>query len=152
MLDRCRADKILNLKLFESLDGEGKLWKSSVTEQQGEVLLVSQFTLYATIKSASGYEYLVLISRPRGNHGGDTPFSDDGDCCACCRRAVLFRLAGGNKLDFHKAMPPGQAKEFYAVRPQMSTAAKHYIYVCCVSQTFSRTPTVPRGNRHCRRS
>ncbi|KAG8189123.1 hypothetical protein JTE90_028662 [Oedothorax gibbosus] len=40
--------KLLNIRLFE--DAEGKRWVHSVKEKQYEVLLVSQFTLYCTLK------------------------------------------------------------------------------------------------------
>ena len=41
------SDKLLRLKLFEA---EGAQWKRSVTEIDGEVLCVSQFTLFASVK------------------------------------------------------------------------------------------------------
>ena len=41
------SDKLLRLKLFEH---EGAQWKRSVTEIDGELLCVSQFTLFASVK------------------------------------------------------------------------------------------------------
>ncbi len=40
--------KILNLRLFESEDG--KRWNNSVIDRNYEILSVSQFTLYSTLK------------------------------------------------------------------------------------------------------
>ena len=42
------SSKLLNFRLFDSDDG--KRWAKGVKGIEGEVLLVSQFTLYATIK------------------------------------------------------------------------------------------------------
>ncbi|ETN58972.1 D-tyrosyl-tRNA(Tyr) deacylase [Anopheles darlingi] len=43
------ARKLLNIRLFEEA-GTGKRWMQSVTDQQLEVLCVSQFTLYHRLK------------------------------------------------------------------------------------------------------
>lgn len=40
--------KLLNLRIFE--DDKGKRWSTSVKDKQYEILLVSQFTLYCTLK------------------------------------------------------------------------------------------------------
>jgi D-tyrosyl-tRNA(Tyr) deacylase len=48
-------DKIVNSKLWSSAveagEGEGKPWRRSVKDIDGQVLVVSQFTLYATFPS-----------------------------------------------------------------------------------------------------
>ncbi|CAL5226948.1 g9832 [Coccomyxa viridis] len=62
----CR--KLLNFRIWPTDDGV-KAWDQSVSQKQYELLLVSQFTLYA--------------------------------------------LAKGNKPDYHLAMPPTKAKDFY---------------------------------------
>lgn len=62
------ARKVANIRLFD--DEEGKPWSKSVKDLKYNVLLQSQFTLYANMKK-------------------------------------------GNKPDFHMAMDPTNAKEFY---------------------------------------
>ncbi|ODV86214.1 hypothetical protein CANARDRAFT_196376 [[Candida] arabinofermentans NRRL YB-2248] len=55
------ASKVLKLRLFEDFSGEaetktewaGKPWQKTVVEAQGEILSVSQFTLYANIKKGA---------------------------------------------------------------------------------------------------
>ncbi|GMM47305.1 D-tyrosyl-tRNA(Tyr) deacylase [Pichia kluyveri] len=55
------ANKILKLRLFEDIDQSagtstewvGKPWMKSIIDIQGEILSVSQFTLYATIKKGT---------------------------------------------------------------------------------------------------
>mmetsp|Transcript_10037 Transcript_10037/g.20324 ORF Transcript_10037/g.20324 Transcript_10037/m.20324 type:complete len:135 (+) Transcript_10037:973-1377(+) len=42
--------KILNLKFWASTDEDSARWQQSVTEIGGEILLVSQFTLFAVYK------------------------------------------------------------------------------------------------------
>ena len=44
------ARKLLSLKLFDSADGAGKPWTQSALSLRLDVLLVSQFTLYAELK------------------------------------------------------------------------------------------------------
>lgn len=44
----CRVQKILNVRLFENNDGIR--WSQNVKQKDYEVLCVSQFTLYATLK------------------------------------------------------------------------------------------------------
>lgn len=61
------ANKILKARLWPK---EGKDWAGNVTDEAMEILLVSQFTLYAVFK--------------------------------------------GQKPDFHNAMPPNEAREFYS--------------------------------------
>ncbi|EIE24829.1 D-tyrosyl-tRNA deacylase [Coccomyxa subellipsoidea C-169] len=63
----CR--KLLNFRIWPSSDGS-KSWDQNVSQKGYELLLVSQFTLYA--------------------------------------------MAKGNKPDYHLAMPPDQAKDFYS--------------------------------------
>lgn len=46
------ASKVLKVKLWDDPDGEKK-WKKNVTEIEGEVLCVSQFTLLATTKKGN---------------------------------------------------------------------------------------------------
>ncbi|CAK0786173.1 hypothetical protein CVIRNUC_009386 [Coccomyxa viridis] len=60
--------KLLNFRIWPGDDGK-RGWDQSVSQKQYELLLVSQFTLYA--------------------------------------------LAKGNKPDYHLAMPPQRAKDFY---------------------------------------
>jgi len=43
------ANKILKIRLFE--DEGGSMWRKSIQDLQLEVLLVSQFTLYAKMKA-----------------------------------------------------------------------------------------------------
>ena len=43
--------KILNSRIFENPDSGGS-WKKSVVDVDGEILCVSQFTLYGRLKSA----------------------------------------------------------------------------------------------------
>ena len=45
------ARKILNSRLFNDQDS-GAMWKKSVMDVRGEVLCVSQFTLYGRVKSS----------------------------------------------------------------------------------------------------
>ncbi|GMG19108.1 unnamed protein product [Ambrosiozyma monospora] len=55
------ANKLLKLRLFESTSEEastktewlGKPWQNSIVDIKGEILSVSQFTLYANIKKGS---------------------------------------------------------------------------------------------------
>lgn len=44
------ADKILNLKLWE--DSKGTMWKENVKNLNYEILLVPNFTLYASVKGS----------------------------------------------------------------------------------------------------
>jgi D-tyrosyl-tRNA(Tyr) deacylase len=41
------ANKVLNMRLWEK---EGKAWNGSVMDIKGEVMAVSQFTLYGILK------------------------------------------------------------------------------------------------------
>ncbi|WWC91189.1 D-tyrosyl-tRNA(Tyr) deacylase [Kwoniella dendrophila CBS 6074] len=52
--------KILNIKLFEEEDGS--LWKKSVQEIDGEVLCVSQFTLYAGFNKGAKPEFRTAMT------------------------------------------------------------------------------------------
>lgn len=57
------VNKILNLKLY---DNEGKRWAKSVVDKQYEILCVSQFTLYYTLKS----------NKPSFHHAMPSPQSE----------------------------------------------------------------------------
>lgn len=85
------ANKIVKTKLWPSVDG-AQQWKQSVTDVKGDVLCVSQFTLFAKIKkgqkpdfhnAAKGPEAKELYDQvlakiqaglPEGNHVKDGVF------------------------------------------------------------------------------
>lgn len=54
--------KLLNLRLFD--DAEGKAWAASVQAISGDVLLVSQFTLYGTTKGNKPDFHLAMSTDP----------------------------------------------------------------------------------------
>jgi len=47
------ANSILKAKLFADADDESKYWKRNVVDIDGEVLLVSQFTLYGQLRKGA---------------------------------------------------------------------------------------------------
>jgi D-tyrosyl-tRNA(Tyr) deacylase len=53
--------KVLNLRLFEDPTGDGKRWNKSAKELDLEVLCISQFTLYHTIKGNKPDFHLVSV-------------------------------------------------------------------------------------------
>ena len=54
--------KLLNLRLFD--DAEGKAWAASVQAISGDVMLVSQFTLYGTTKGNKPDFHLAMSTEP----------------------------------------------------------------------------------------
>eukprot|EP00298_Acanthocystis_sp_HF-20_P001999 c12474_g1_i2.p1 GENE.c12474_g1_i2~~c12474_g1_i2.p1 ORF type:complete len:182 (+),score=81.01 c12474_g1_i2:40-546(+) len=54
--------KLLNLRVFESSDG--KMWQKSITDLNYELLLVSNFTLYATLKGNKPDYHLAMKTDP----------------------------------------------------------------------------------------
>ena len=88
-----------SIKFFEGEDG--KMWKRSVKDLGGEVLLVSQFTLY--YRCCLLFIPTRIFSPRRACHGVSSL-----NCVDSCR------YKGGN-LDFSKSMPPQEAQEYYSV-------------------------------------
>ncbi|KXS99253.1 hypothetical protein AC578_6180 [Pseudocercospora eumusae] len=66
------AAKILKVKLWD--DDEGGKWKKNVQEIDGEVLCVSQFTLYATTKKGNKPDFHRSAPAPKAKELYDTFF------------------------------------------------------------------------------
>lgn len=47
------SNKVLTLRLYESATDDTQFWKRNIQEAQGEILSVSQFTLYAKTKKGT---------------------------------------------------------------------------------------------------
>ena len=94
------ARRILNGRLWAN-ESTGKNWDLSVVEKDFELLLVSQFTLQGSFKVV-----ITLSLCP-------SSFSSNQASLEKLNTRALSS-SQGNKPDFHTAMGPGEAREFYA--------------------------------------
>ncbi|KAL4261409.1 D-aminoacyl-tRNA deacylase [Pleurotus pulmonarius] len=56
------AKKILTMRLFEATDDSTKMWKSNVSDINGDVLCVSQFTLMANTSKGNKPDFHLAMS------------------------------------------------------------------------------------------
>lgn len=104
-----RINKILNARLWP--DGD-KAWQKSVAELGYEVLLVSQFTLYGVLQKGASPPLApstVVIS-----FSPSRPASPFASSLVHARSCSFSCFLSGRKPDFHAAMPPALAREFYS--------------------------------------
>jgi D-tyrosyl-tRNA(Tyr) deacylase len=95
--------KVLNTRLWPGDDG--RPWVKNVIDIGGEVLLVSQFTLYASLKSM---QYLEFVIRKHSSsfhmfefdfvHRTPTGFPSCNGSAACCRGVFRIRSNGSRSV------------------------------------------------------
>uniref|UniRef100_A0AC35GNU1 D-aminoacyl-tRNA deacylase n=1 Tax=Panagrolaimus sp. PS1159 TaxID=55785 RepID=A0AC35GNU1_9BILA len=98
--------KILNLRLFDD-PTNGKRWDKSVKDLGYDVLVVNTEFIIRKILN------LRLFDDPTNGKRWDKSVKDLEYDVLVVSQFTLYGLLKGNKIDYHRAMEPTKAKEFY---------------------------------------